>query len=138
MKSNRKLQSYEKLQLDGAAGKIRFDVIFIAVVLIAAAVCFAALHFLKQDGETVQIMVDGSLYEEVPLAQEQTITVENALGVNKVVISGGKVTVESADCPDKICVRQGSISKSGETIICLPHKLVVAVKGRKGVDAMAQ
>ncbi len=35
--------------------------------------------------------------------------------------------MKEADCPDKVCVGMRRISKSGETIVCLPHKLVIAI-----------
>ena len=33
----------------------------------------------------------------------------------------------SADCPDHLCVKQKAISKEGESIICLPNKVIVEV-----------
>ena len=47
--------------------------------------------------------------------------------VNTVVIRGGRASVVDANCPDKLCEGMGSVSKAGETIVCLPHKLVVTV-----------
>ena len=46
--------------------------------------------------------------------------------------------MESADCPDQICVRQKAISKEGESIICLPNKVVVSIVGgeEKELDAV--
>jgi len=37
------------------------------------------------------------------------------------------VDVIEADCPDKICVKHTNIKNAGETIICLPHKLVIEI-----------
>ena len=37
-----------------------------------------------------------------------------------------------ADCPDKLCVRQGKIHRNGETITCLPNKLTVTVIDEEG------
>ena len=55
--------------------------------------------------------------------------------MNTLVINGGKASIVSADCPDKLCVHQQEISKAGESIICLPHKLVVRIEGTGEVDA---
>ena len=54
--------------------------------------------------------------------------------VNTLVIEGGRARIEAADCPDKLCVKQRAISKAGESIICLPHKLVIRISGESGVD----
>lgn len=48
---------------------------------------------------------------------------------NLLSVSDGKVVVESADCKDQICVRHKSVSSKGESIICLPHRLVVEIVG---------
>ena len=39
-----------------------------------------------------------------------------------------------ADCPDKLCVHQGKIDKTGEVITCLPNKLTVTVIGADSGD----
>ena len=44
--------------------------------------------------------------------------------------------MKEADCPDKYCVKQGKIKNVGETIVCLPHKVVVEIeKTSKGIDS---
>lgn len=52
-------------------------------------------------------------------------------------IKDGKARITNSNCPDKICVKTGYISKAGENIICLPHRIVVEITGmdRRGIDA---
>ena len=55
-----------------------------------------------------------------------------------VVIENGEVFVKESDCPDGVCVAGGRISKSGETILCAPAKILLTVKGGDGnVDFVA-
>ena len=54
------------------------------------------------------------------------------------VIADGTADVTQADCPDKICVDHAPISRDRETIICLPHKLVVEVKGGEASEIDAK
>ena len=49
-------------------------------------------------------------------------------GQNHLVIQDGCARIEEADCPDKLCVKQGTVSESGESLVCLPNRVVVAVK----------
>ena len=37
--------------------------------------------------------------------------------------------MKDADCPDKLCEKTGKISKNGETIVRLPHRVVVEIQG---------
>ncbi|MFS1126291.1 NusG domain II-containing protein, partial [Enterococcus faecalis] len=47
---------------------------------------------------------------------------------------GDRVRIKEADCDDQICVRRGWATKNGETIVCLPHKLVIEVRSTDGGD----
>ena len=49
-------------------------------------------------------------------------------GTNTLVIENGQAHFINSDCPDKTCQKIGKISKSGETIVCLPHKVIAEVK----------
>lgn len=61
-----------------------------------------------------------------------TSAVPEGLGYNLLVVSGSDVSMEAADCQDQICVHHRPIRGGGESIICLPHKLVAEIAG--GVD----
>ena len=47
--------------------------------------------------------------------------------VNKIVIENGYCYMEEAECPDHLCIKQGKVNKSGQTIVCLPNRVVVTV-----------
>ena len=51
---------------------------------------------------------------------------------NEVVIKGGEVYVSEASCKNQICVKRGHISKAGESIVCLPNRLVVRIENSEG------
>ena len=50
-------------------------------------------------------------------------------GTNILVIENGEAWVSEADCPDKVCMGMGKISRNGEFIACLPNRLLVVVEG---------
>ena len=73
--------------------------------------------------------MDGAVVGEYPLSQDIDLVIESpGRGTNHLVIQDGKATVTEASCPDKICVRQGPASESGQTIVCLPNRVVVTIK----------
>ena len=97
-----------------------------------AAVClvlFVIFRFLSgSQGDRVVITVDGETYGTYSLAEDQEIPVEqNGSITNVVCISGGRVHMEEADCPDHLCIRQGEISSEYASIVCLPNRVVVEV-----------
>lgn len=41
----------------------------------------------------------------------------------------GAIRFSASDCPDKICVQTGSISKSGQVAACVPARMLVRITG---------
>ena len=121
----------------GGGRKFRNDLIFIAAILAVVAIGAAALFFLRGEGSTVQVEVDGTVIGTYPLSVDrevEIITGENGEELNLLVIKDGKATVTTATCPDGICAAHKPISREGESIICLPHKVVVTVIGGSGEE----
>uniref|UniRef100_UPI0002662B0E hypothetical protein n=1 Tax=Mediterraneibacter gnavus (strain ATCC 29149 / DSM 114966 / JCM 6515 / VPI C7-9) TaxID=411470 RepID=UPI0002662B0E len=74
------------------------------------------------------VTVDGEVYGTYSLAKDQTIEIQDG---NRLRIQNGQAKMEWADCPDQLCVHQKAISRTGESIICLPNQVVVSVQGSK-------
>lgn len=114
----------------------RNDWILIAVVLAVSAI-FLGIHFLRpyQKGGIAEVTVDGEVFGSWPLSEDRTIEIGDG---NRLVIEDGKADMVWADCPDKLCVNQKAISREGESIICLPNKVVVSIVGgeEREVDAV--
>ncbi len=111
------------------------DFIFLITIIIIAAVLWLALHYLMQaPGGMAVVSVNGEEYGRYDLNHECTISIPGADGgYNLLVISNHSASVTDADCPDKLCVRQKSADRQGESIICLPHRMVVRVEqGKEG------
>ena len=74
-----------------------------------------------------------------PLSEDIEVTLRpQGGGYNRLVIRDGEAWIEEADCPDRLCAGQGHISKTGQSLICLPHKLTVTIEGgeRAELDAV--
>jgi len=63
------------------------------------------------------------------------LEVSTDAGRNTIQVKNGEVQVSDADCPNHDCVNQGAISKAGQQIVCLPHKLTVDISSK---DASAE
>ena len=116
--------------------------LWLLVILLAVGGIGMLILFLRPDtvdGE-VEIAVSGTIVETLPLSEDTRLVISGANdGENILVIEDGKAYMESASCPDGICVRHTPISKDGESIICLPNQVVVTVRGgeKRDVDAVA-
>lgn len=92
------------------------------------------LAMSKTSGDKVIIEVNGELYGKYNLYEDREIEVENGKNINHVVIKDGRVNVESSSCRNQVCVDTGWIDKAGESIICLPNRVVVSIEGKGGGD----
>lgn len=107
--------------------KRKNDVILIAALTLTFALIGACLLLLGKQGDTVTVTVDGKLYGEYPLARDTAVEILSESGHNLLVIRDGAALVEDASCPDGICAAHRPISRNGESIICLPNKVVISV-----------
>lgn len=107
--------------------KRKNDIIFISVLLSAVMLIGACFFFIRPEGELVKVTVDKELFGEYPLSEDITVEIRSGDGLNILVIKDGKAYVSEASCPDGICSAHKPISREGESIICLPNKVVVTV-----------
>ena len=124
-------------------------ILFIVLVVIglAASAALTLSHGEASGSAKVIIESGGDLYARYPLSEDRTIVVpapkQHAADApeadsdaepsaqydyyNVVVINGGSVAVSEASCKNQVCVKHGSISRPGESIVCLPNRLVVRI-----------
>ena len=87
------------------------------------------------------IYLDGEVYATAPLLDDAgEIIIDAGRGVNVVTIYRDGAAVTDADCPSRDCVRAGKASRPGQSICCLPHRLLVRIEtaGQGDVDAAAR
>ena len=113
------------------------------IILLLTVLSFTSHDFgLQQNTATAEkeavLRVDGTEIKTFPLMageESNTYTYKDEHGdYNLIEIDGDRVRIKEADCDDQICVRRGWATKNGETIVCLPHKLVIEVRSTDGGD----
>lgn len=105
----------------------RLDLVLVVLVLAVAGVLYGVTMGGAKQGGTAVVTVDGAVKKELPLTENTQYRLETEQGYNVIEIQDGKAKVIEADCRDGLCTEQRSISKTGETIVCLPHKTVVTI-----------
>jgi len=103
------------------------DLILIGVIILVILISFLAVTLTKQDGAYVVVKVDGVQVAQYSLSEDGEYALNG--GTNILRIEGGKAYLIFADCPDHLCINQGKIDQTGETITCLPNRLTVTVYG---------
>ena len=111
--------------------KLRSDIILIGVFLIISLSVLYFVFLTREEGAIADVYVDGVKVAEYPLSIDGVYYINN--GSNVLVIEDGAAYMREANCPDKFskngCVNTGKISYVGQTIVCLPNKIIVEIVG---------
>ena len=119
------------------------DILLFLFFIISALVLFARDFVTASEGASVEIRVDGEYYGTYPLSADDTILIERDGHTNRIRIESGEVFMAESSCKNQICVNEGHIHTVGQTIICLPNRVVAEIKSQDagttdGVDAVAR
>lgn len=103
------------------------DMLLIIGILAVALIAFAVFKATMKDGGYAVVSINGEEKYRYTLNVNSEHLIENGEYTNLLVIEDGCAYIKEANCRDKICVSHRAISKTGETIVCLPHKVVIAI-----------
>ena len=116
----------------------RNDVLLIALFALIALAAWVWARALPRPAAGEALITQNGAAATLALSRDETLTLTGDAGqVNVIQISGGRARMLSANCPDQRCVRQGEISRAGQTIVCLPGRVVITLRGVRspGPDA---
>ena len=117
--------------------------IFIAIfagLAIISLLIILKVKTAKTDASAAEIVQDGNVIQTVDLSSvsepyDITVRTEDG-GYNTIHVEQGSIRVSEADCPDRLCVKQGEITDGIYPIVCLPHRLTVRIVENSGIDAV--
>lgn len=107
--------------------KILNDLFLVLGFICLTLIIYIIFKLNLKEGTLVKISVDSEIKYCYNLNEVTEVIIKEGKNSNTLVIKGRKAQISNANCPDKICVAHKPISKTGETIVCLPHKLVVEI-----------
>ncbi len=114
----------------------RLDVIIIGVLLVISFIPYLMFKNNPKNVDTSKVYavvtINGEVLAEIDLSakKDDEFLIETTAGNNKVVVHDGAISIVEADCSDGVCVYQGSASKPGDMIVCLPHRVIIEVVGK--------
>lgn len=120
--------------MQGSVGKKKVfaDIILICILLVLALSVFLVVELTRREGAYVVVSIDGGEVCRYSLSEDGEFILNG--GTNTLVISGGKAYISEADCPDGLCISQGKISRTGQTVVCLPNRVMLRIVGAEDAD----
>ena len=128
------------MKLSGRYGLQKGDFAIIILVLALAAAVFAPFALAPSRSLTCEIEQDGELVKRVRLGAgyHDTVTIHGQTVTNVIQIEEDCVYFAEYDCPDKVCVRSGKLTRAGQIAVCLPNRVIVRLVGAQSdIDAIA-
>ena len=110
-----------------------FYLIFALLLVIGAGFLLRGILY-KDTGSVLTITVNGEVFGTYKLEENQEIAINET---NICLIEDGKASMTHANCPDQVCVHSAAIEKSGQTIICMPNRVVLEVSSPENNDVDA-
>lgn len=105
------------------------DIIIILCFVFAIGVSlFMLIRSGRGDDLLVFVKTPSSMFVYSTDAND-TYTFRGLIGDTVVEIADGAARVVSSPCPNKTCIQQGSISRPGQWIACLPNGVIVYIEG---------
>jgi len=121
-----------------------WDIIIIVFLSLLSLVPFFIFSFTlaeKTPGNSINVAVIsvGNLeIQRVILTDNMGMDILNIPEIDcspdAIEINDDQIRIKGSTCPQQICVNRGYISKPGETIICLPHKMIIEIESTNEVD----
>lgn len=107
-----------------------FDLILIVALIVLAISLWVYDYTSAEAPSLVRIYNEQGLVREVSLQEEERITIPGPLGESVVEVRLGEVFMAFSPCANKLCIHMGRISRSGESILCVPNKVSVVISSR--------
>lgn len=105
---------------------------FALMILFGAVLAFIIASLVLKPKALYAVVYENR--EEIarfPMNEDTLYTIHSpGEGENILQIKDGKADIVSANCPNQICVHSAPVSSSGDSIICLPHKISVVLESK--------
>ncbi len=112
------------------------DLLLISSLFLIILLVYIFARLESSQGESVLIQADGKDFIRVSINEDRTIKVPGPLGESIVEIKDRRVRMLYSPCPDKLCEREGYISKPGQIIVCVPNRILIKIEARAPFDAL--
>ena len=113
------------------------DIKLVLILLSISIVGIIVFKFFSKSGGSALVYHDGVLIKTIDLSINDRYVVNGDNGDVVIVVNDGKIKVDSENSPLHLCSRQGYISNTYESIVCLPNKIVINISG-DSLDAVVK
>lgn len=82
-----------------------------------------AIAIISQNGNVIKTINLSKITENT----RQVIEIDGEYHA-EIIAEKGRIRFDASDCPDKVCVYTGWITRQGSTAVCLPNKVIIKIE----------
>ena len=113
------------------------DLVLLTILLVIVLAAFVGIEIFKggDNRDRVAVVKQGDIIVK-------RINLNNVKGAESFEISGeyketilvekGRIRFAFANCPDKLCVKKGWLSRKGDVAVCIPNRVIINIEGFNG------
>jgi hypothetical protein len=127
------LKSYDEIRKSITKG----DIILVVSLILACIVLFA-FSFGETESLKAEIYVGGEKTHSISLDEvEESYTLNE--NYCQLLVEKDGVSFVFSDCADQLCVKRGKLKNQGDTMACVPQRVVVILRsdGKEKIDGVA-
>lgn len=112
------------------------DIMVAMLIILFSFLPFAVKLNAGVSDNKALIYKEGKVISEISLEKDQ----KTVIGPLAIEVKDNKIRVADADCPNHICVHSGFISEPGQSVVCLPNKMLIEIPASSkntGYDSVA-
>lgn len=101
------------------------DVKLIIIIIIIAIIIFVGFFINKKTANVANVYHGNDLILSIDLSIDKTYEVMGENGKVVIEVLNNKIRVVEENSPYHLCSKQGFISNTGQSIICLPNRIII-------------
>ena len=110
------------------------DYILIAVLLLSIIVQLFWHQYHQRPAKYAIVSIGDDFVSEISLEPDSLYRFEGFIGVSEIEVAQHEIRMLQSPCPHKTCQKMGSISESGQVIVCVPNRIVIKIEGNAAHD----
>ncbi|RVU54970.1 NusG domain II-containing protein [Anaerosphaera multitolerans] len=107
-------------------------IVTLLIILIAFSIfSYSASRLNTSSEKYLVININGEIVDKYKLdknLKDKEIIVNSKFGKNILVIENNHIYIKDSTCKDKTCIKMGKISEIGQSLVCLPNRLMVSIE----------
>ncbi len=112
----------------------KWDFVIITTLIISSFIPSILLGYniyTKPDlsNNNAEVRVNGKVVQVLPLTENNIYIISENGNTNVIEVLNGSARIVNASCRDGLCIKHKAISNNGQSIICLPNKMQLNIKG---------